>query len=92
MKYYTIPSNNSSVTEKHVVEDDILFTNRPAGKRLKIAILDLWKFLVAVHLSVKEYCRTFTARISFSVSGPWNSCRGVSLKRASEITFSLPEM
>ena len=70
-----------------MVEDIILFTNPLVGKGLKSAILDLWKFLVAVHLSVEEYCRTFTARISFSVSGPWNYCRGVSLKRASEITF-----
>ena len=36
MKYYAIPSNNSSVTEKHVVEDDILFTNPLAGKGLII--------------------------------------------------------
>ena len=34
VKYYTIPSNNSSITEKHVVEDDILFTNTLAGKGL----------------------------------------------------------
>ena len=34
MKYYAIPPNNSSVTEKHVVEDDILFTNPLAGKGL----------------------------------------------------------
>ena len=34
MKYYAIPSNNSSVTEKHVVEDDILCTNPLAGKGL----------------------------------------------------------
>ena len=36
MKYYAIPSNNSSVTEKHVVEDDILFTNPLAGKGLSL--------------------------------------------------------
>ena len=35
MKYYSIPSNNSSVTEKHVVEDDILFTN-PLAVRVEI--------------------------------------------------------
>ena len=34
MKYYAIPSNNSSITEKHLVEDDILFTNPLAGKGL----------------------------------------------------------
>ena len=35
MKYYAIPSNNSSVTEKHVVEDHILFTNPLVGKGLR---------------------------------------------------------
>ena len=35
VKYYAIPSNNSSVTEKHVVEDDILFTKPSGGKRVK---------------------------------------------------------
>ena len=39
MKYYAIPSNNSSVTEKHVVEDNILFTNPLAGKGLRTLIL-----------------------------------------------------
>ena len=39
MKYYAIPSNNSSVTEKHVVEDDILFTNPLAGKGLRVTLL-----------------------------------------------------
>ena len=36
VKYYAIPSNNSSVTEKHMVEDDILFTNPLAGKGFKM--------------------------------------------------------
>ena len=41
MKYYAIPSNNSSVTEKHMVEDDILFTNPLAGKGLNKVGLEL---------------------------------------------------
>ena len=43
MKYYAIPSNNSSITEKHVVEDDILFTNPLAGKRVKTENLVSWQ-------------------------------------------------
>ena len=39
MKYDAIPSNNSSVTEKQVVEDDILFTNPLAGKGLRVTLL-----------------------------------------------------
>ena len=41
VKYYAIPSNNSSITEKHVVEDDILFTNLLAGKGLMYSILSI---------------------------------------------------
>ena len=44
VKYYTIPSNNSSVTEKHVVEDDILFTNPLAGKELSNKVLEILIF------------------------------------------------
>ena len=44
MKYYAIPSNNSSVTEKHVVEDDILFTNPLAGKGLSNKVLEILIF------------------------------------------------
>ena len=45
MKYYAIPSNNSFVTEKHVVEDDILFTNPLAEKGLSLHL----NHLIASH-------------------------------------------
>ena len=54
VKYYAIPSNNSSVTEKHVVEDDILFTNPLAGKGLKICgLVHVSIFSVVGHIDLQ---------------------------------------
>ena len=39
VKYYAIPSINACVTEKHVVEDDILFTKPLAGKGLICSVI-----------------------------------------------------
>ena len=48
MKYYAILSINACVTEKHVVEDNILFTKPLAGKGL--SLLKVGGILVKVSL------------------------------------------
>ena len=46
VKYYAIPSINGCVTEKHMVEDDILFTKPLAGKGLSVNLNHLKTLLI----------------------------------------------
>ena len=57
MKYYAIPSNNSSATEKHMVEDDILFTNPLVGKGLIVSsVTTASRPLVGLYTSLRQKC------------------------------------
>ena len=77
MKYDAIPSNNSSVTEKHAVEDDILFTNPLAGKGLTdMSTLSMLCYLRKLGISSKVVeCENLTNGIwKEKVDFIWN-CR-----------------